>query len=97
MSNNPKSRASLNNLLNKTRTASTAFSTANSTGKPNQSMQFNSHNLTSLAQGKIADMLKSAVYEARIEKNDKLANKKAVSEDDDPGMEDSDDDDDNVA
>ena len=42
-------------------------------------------------------MLKSAVYEARIEKNDKLANKKAVSEDDDPGMEDSDDDDDNVA
>lgn len=65
MSNNQKSRASLNNLLGKTKTASTAFSTANSTAQPNQSVQFNTRNLTSLAQGKIADLMKSAVYEVR--------------------------------
>ena len=97
MSNNQRSRASLNNLLNKTKTASTAFSTANSTAKTNQSVQFNTRNLTSLAQGKIADLMKSTVYEVRQEKSDKLANKKAVSEEDDPGMEDSDDDSDNAA
>lgn len=41
--------------------------------------------------------MKSAVYEVRQEKSDKLAFKKAVSEEDDPEMEDSDDDADNAA
>lgn len=97
MSNTQKSRASLNNLLGKTKTASTAFSSANSTVKPNQSAQFDTRNLTSLMQGKMAELMKSTIYEARQEKSDKLANKKAVSEEDDPGMEDSDDDSDNIA